>query len=91
MTLVFLESALSDLAQIENFYRPKNSIATDKILTDVFESCDQLNLWPMSGHIVEGEPGRRITTGKFGFTITHKVENDDVYIVGIFRYQDRSG
>jgi plasmid stabilization system protein ParE len=67
----FDETALSDLAAIEEWYRDTAPHALDKILADIFRSIRQLSDFPFSGPTVPGEAFRRIVTIKYSFKISY--------------------
>ena len=47
-----------------------------------------LELFPKGGPVVEAE-ARHFVTTKYRFTVDYRLEDNDVHVLGIYRYQNR--
>jgi plasmid stabilization system protein ParE len=90
MAIIFNDTAKSDILDIQDYYGSLNPEALKKIFKDIYETCEVLNIWPESGYAIDGEPGRRTTTSKYNYTVTYEIVNSDVWIMGIYRHQNRT-
>jgi len=87
--ILFRKEAESDLRSIIAYYDEVAPETTTNILADIYRSINQLAHYPLSGMQVPDRAFRRIVTIKFHFKIAYAVKEQQVVILGIFRYQDR--
>ena len=85
----FRSEAAADLRAIIEWYEETAPHALPNILGDVHRSLDLLERYPRAGMAVPDRPFRRIVTRDYHFKIAYEVTDDDVIVIGIFRYQDR--
>jgi plasmid stabilization system protein ParE len=89
MRIIFRKEAEADLRDIICYYENVAPGAVGKILSDIYRSVDQLVHFPHLGMPVEDRHYRRIVTLKYHFKVAYEVGEDQIIILGIFRYQDR--
>jgi len=87
--ILFLDEALSDLAEINTHYSEVAPTSLDNIWNDIYVVMEVLATWPLAGRTLVNKPGRRFVSPKYRFTITYDYRDDRVEIIGIFRFQDR--
>ena len=85
----FQGEAAADLRAITEWYDEIAPHALPNILGDIRRSLDLLERYPRIGMAVPGRPFRRIVTRAYRFKIAYEVLEEDVIVIGIFRYQDR--
>lgn len=88
-TILFRKEAENDLRSVIAYYDEVAPETTATILSDIYRSIDQLAHYPLSGMQVPDRAFRRIVTIKFHFKIAYEVNEHQIVILGIFRYQDR--
>lgn len=88
-TILFRKEAENDLRSVIAYYDGVAPETTATILSDIYRSIDQLTHYPLSGMQVPDRAFRRIVTIKFHFKIAYEVNEHQIVILGIFRYQDR--
>ncbi len=87
--VIFRREAEADLRSIIAYYEEVAPDALGNILADIHRCIDQLTFFPRIGMQVPDRPFRRIVTLKYHFKIAYEVGEDQIVILGIFRYQDR--
>lgn len=88
-TIRFRKEAEADLRSIVAYFEEVAPEALPNILSDIYKSIDQLTRYPLSGMQVPERSLRRIVTIKYHFKLAYEVGDDEVVILGIFRYQNR--
>jgi plasmid stabilization system protein ParE len=88
-TIIFRREAENDLRSIIAFYDASAPEATANILSDIYRSINQLAHYPLSGMQIPDRAFRRIVTIKYHFKIAYQVTEQQIVVLGIFRYQDR--
>jgi plasmid stabilization system protein ParE len=86
----FREAAAADLRTIIDYYEDVAPASLENILADIHRSIDRLTLFPKSGMPVPGRSIRRVVTTRYHFKVAYLVEAEQIIVVGIYRYQDRS-
>lgn len=86
--IIFRKEAEADLRDIISYYEDVAPASVSNILSDIYRSIDQLIHFPRLGMQIEGRTYRRVVTLKYHFKVAYEV-NDNIVILGIFRYQDR--
>ena len=87
--IIFRKEAEADLRGIIAYYEDIAPASVSNILSDIYRSIDQLVHFPHLGMQVDERSYRRIVTLKYHFKVAYEVGDDDILILGIFRYQDR--
>jgi plasmid stabilization system protein ParE len=85
----FRAEAEADLRSIIAYYEDVAPASVANILSDIYRSIDQLVHFPRIGMQVDGRSYRRLVTINYHFKIAYEVGEGVVFILGIFRYQDR--
>ncbi|MGH6652923.1 MAG: type II toxin-antitoxin system RelE/ParE family toxin [Sphingopyxis sp.] len=88
-TILFRKEAEADLRSIVAHYEDVAPEALPNILSDIYRSIDQLTRYPHSGMQVPDRAYRRIVTIKYHFKVAYEANDDQIVILGIFRYQNR--
>ena len=88
-SIIFRKEAEADLRGIIAYYEDVAPESLANILSDIYRAVDQLVHFPNIGMQVEERNYRRIVTLKYHFKVAHEVGEDQIIILGIFRYQDR--
>jgi len=88
-TIRFLKQALSDIDQITDYLDEVAPDAKTAVLEDIHSSISQLKRFPLSGPQVPGRDLRKLVSTKYRFKIAYRLNGEDVWIVGVFRYQNR--
>ena len=86
--IIFRKEAEADLRDIISYYEDVAPASVSNILSDIYRSIDHLVHFPRLGMQIEGRTYRRVVTLKYHFKVAYEV-NDNIVILGIFRYQDR--
>lgn len=87
--VLFRAEAEADLRSIIAYYEEVAPDSVGNILSDIYRSIDQLTHFPQLGMAVPSRSFRRIVTLKYHFKVAYLVQEDDIAVLGIFRYQDR--
>ncbi len=87
--ILFRKEAEIDLREIIGYYETVAPEYVVNISEDIYRSINQLIHFPHIGAAIPNRSYRRIVTLKYHFKIAYEVSNDQVMILGIFRYQDR--
>ena len=87
--ILFRKEAEADLRSIVVHYEDVAPDALPNILSDIYRSIDQLTRYPHSGMQVPDRAYRRIVTIKYHFKVAYEANDDQIVILGIFRYQNR--
>jgi plasmid stabilization system protein ParE len=87
--VLFRAEAEADLRSIITYYEEVAPTSIGNILSDIYRSIDQLTHFPQLGMAVPERPFRRIVTLKYHFKVAYQIQDEDIVILGIFRYQDR--
>jgi plasmid stabilization system protein ParE len=90
MQVRFRKAAETDLRGIIEWYEGIAPEAVPNILSDIYRGIDQLIDYPRSGIAVSDNGLRRLVTRKYHFKIAYQIADDTVFIIGIFRYQNRT-
>ncbi len=86
--IIFRKEAEADLRGIIAYYEDIAPASVSNILSDISRSIDQLVHFPHLGMQVDERSYRRIVTLKYHFKVAYEVGDDDILILGVFRYQD---
>jgi plasmid stabilization system protein ParE len=89
MRVVFRKRAEADLGEIVEWYGTVAPDAIPRILDDIYRAIDLLIDFPRAGMPVPDTPFRRIVTRRYHFKIAYELGRNEVFIVGVFRFQDR--
>jgi plasmid stabilization system protein ParE len=89
MQVRFRSKALTYIKEIVDYFETASPTSGVNVLTDIDRSVTLLKDYPHLGAPVEGYPLRRIVTRKYKFKIAYQVTAQAIFIIGIFRYQDR--
>ena len=89
MKLVFRKEAEADLRSIIDYFEGVAPEAVGNILSDIYRSINLLTRFPRAGTPVPDRHYRRIVTIKYHFKIAYEVSEQEIVVLGIFRYQDR--
>lgn len=65
------DDAVADLVAIEDFLKPRNSEACQRVLASVFTVLDQLENFPLLGHAGTVEGTRELVVGKYPYRIIY--------------------
>jgi len=82
-------SANRDLQKIKNYYDDISPKTVDRVFIDITEAIEVLKTFPLGGRALEGKAERRIVTSKYGYVISYLATDDEIEIIGVFRYQNR--
>ena len=89
MKLVFRKEAEADLRSIIDYFEGLAPEAVGNILSDIYRSINLLTRFPRAGMSVPDRHYRRIVTIKYHFKIAYEVSEQEIVVLGIFRYQGR--
>jgi plasmid stabilization system protein ParE len=90
MRVVFRKRAEADLRGIVAWYEQVAPDSLKRILDDIYRSIDILMDSPGLGMPIEGTRFRRIVTRRYHFKIAYEPTRENILIVGIYRFQNRS-
>ena len=90
MRIIFRKEAEADLRGIITYYEDVAPASVSNILSGIYRSIDQLVHFPKLGMQVEERAYRRVVTLKYHFKVAYEVNEDNIVILGIFRFQDRA-
>ncbi|MGB6228811.1 MAG: type II toxin-antitoxin system RelE/ParE family toxin [Litorimonas sp.] len=86
--IIIRATAQRDLEDIEGHYIQFGDGVLENIGSDINAAFDTLETFPKGGQIIEG-PIRHFVTTKYRFTVDYRLQDGDVHILGIYRYQNR--
>ena len=89
MRTVFRRRAEVDLRQTIAWYEQVAPDSVQRILGDIYRSIDFLIDSPRLGMPIEGTPFHRIVSRRYRFKIAYQVKGETIFIVGIYRFQNR--
>lgn len=89
MRVVFRKEAEADLRSIIDYFEDVAPEAVGNILSDIHRSISLLSRFPHSGTLVPDRHFRRIVTIKYHFKLVYELSEEQIVVLGIFRYQDR--
>ena len=90
MRIVFRRRAEADLRGIIAWYEQVAPESVQRIFDDIYRSIDFLIDSPRLGMPIEGTPFHRIVTRRYHFKIAYEVKGRSIFIVGIYRFQNRT-
>lgn len=90
MRVIFRRHAEADLRGIVTWYEQVAPGSLQRILDDIYRSIDILIDSPRLGMPVEGTRFRRIVTRRYHFKIAYEATGENIVVVGIYRFQNRS-
>lgn len=88
-TMTFRGKALEDIHTIVEWYDHLDPDVTEKIRIDLQRSFRLLLEFPHAGVVVAKRGFRRIVTRRYHFKIAYAVRDDQIEVLGIYRFQDR--
>jgi len=88
--IVFRSEAEADLRAIIDYYQDVAPNAVHKIVADIYRSIDLLVDYALIGMQVPDRSYRRLVTIRYNFKVAYDVGDEQITILGIFRFQDRS-
>lgn len=89
MRVVFRKEAEADLRSIIDHFETAAPEAVGNILSDIYRSINLIKSFPRSGTPVPDRHFRRIVTIRYHFKLIYEVGEEQVVLLGVFRYQDR--
>jgi plasmid stabilization system protein ParE len=89
MIVSFSDLAKADLADIVRYFDEIDPDITARITTDIYNSLDHLLDFPRMGRLLKGTPVRQKVTRRYRFKISYLERDTDLWILGIFRRQNR--
>jgi plasmid stabilization system protein ParE len=89
--IVFRAETEADLRAIIDYYNEVAPESVGNIVTDIYRSINLLLEYALIGMQVPNRAYRRIVTARYHFKIAYEVGEEQIIILGIFRFQDREG
>lgn len=88
--ITYRDTAEKDLDAIELHYTTISYTVWQSVLADIVSTINVLATFPYSGRPIADRPEKLINSTQYGYTISHIVSDDEVEIIGVFRYQNRN-
>jgi len=87
--IVYRLTAEADLEEINNYGIEFSEQTRDRFFEDIHSSIEILKQFPETGRLLDNGR-RRFISAKYRFAISHRVYDDRIEIVGVYRFQNRT-
>lgn len=87
--ITYAKSGNLDLASIKNYYTNISEQTYQSVMSDIRKTLGALKVFPDMGRNRE-DGTRRFPTTKYKFNIVYERYTDEVRIIAIYRYQNRT-
>ena len=82
--VIWTQSALDDLAGIQDYISRDSVYYAERFVDDIFASVDRLKLFPRSGRKVPERNSTDLREILFGsYRVIYKIKDEDVFIIAI--------
>ena len=85
MKLRFARRAAENIASIADYIRERNPAASERVRTSIYESLQDLILFPHVGRLQETEGVRKLVTRKYAYLIYYTVDAvaDEIIVLSV--------
>jgi toxin ParE1/3/4 len=85
MNLRFTPRAVENIASIADYLRDRNPIAAQRVRAAIFESLQNLVLFPLVGRLQQTEGVRKFVTRRYGYLVYYTVDEtaEEIVILSI--------
>ena len=83
------KQATDDLLRIADYYLEYSLRTSESVRDDIDAVFKLLEQYPKSGTLMQ-DGTRKNVSGKYRYVVSSVIEGDDVVILAVYRYQDRT-
>jgi toxin ParE1/3/4 len=81
--VIWLDSALDDLASIDAYLRARNPVAADRVVAAILETGDGLHHWSRRGRPGRLPGTRELVMTRYSYFLIYRVTPDSVEIFNV--------
>ncbi len=86
--IIFSDESLDDITQIKNFISLDNLQISEKVINSIINTIQYLSIFPKMW-VEKNNLYREIVEITYKYNIRYKVENNYIYIMTIYKYQNK--
>ncbi len=86
--IIFSEESLDDISQIKRFISLDNELISEKVIASIINTIQYLLLFPKLWK-VKNNNDREIIDSVYKYNIRYIIENNYIYIITIYKYQNK--